>query len=121
MRAWALYGGCRDVLFHRCDVAISTAPNNAEEYDALEKLWRGDRPDPRELAPLQELLDEMVARDRGDPRSLHESIAAHFGTGSVRKLFRHLDVDNSGRVSLDELTRAAQSFSGKLFKGFQLN
>lgn len=101
------YAQCADdvaVLFQAVEVPLTMKPNNAEEFDALDKLYRGYRPDPAGLTPLQDTVDNLARMDKDGyaATSLQEALSQHHRTGNVKSVFKALDEDGSGSLDYDE-------------------
>ena len=113
------YAQCADdaaVLFQAVEVPLTMKPDNTEEFDALDKLYKGYRPDPAGLKPLQDMIDKLVGLDKNGyaATSLSEALTQHHRTGDVKTVFKALDTDESGALDYDECEKAAGILADKM-------
>jgi hypothetical protein len=107
-------------LYQDVEVPLSMMQNNAEEFDALDKLSKGIRPDPAGLATLVEVVDELTNLASNGPHAttLQQAMQENCRTGKVKEVFAMLDEDDSGFLSEAEFDQAAEKLSADL--GFKI-
>lgn len=107
MKKYAEESGNKHDLLEAVEVPLAMIKNNEEEFDALDKLFKGYRPDPEGLKPLQAVVDRLVHLDKhgSDPTTLQQALKSHYRTGSIKEVFESLDEDESGYLDKDEFSK----------------
>jgi len=113
-------GNCLE-LFQAVEVPLSMIKNIEEEYDALEKIYKGNRVDTVGLKPLSDIVDKLVNLDKhgADPTTLRDALAKNFRGVNAKDIFEELDSDASGTLDKEECNAAAGILSEKL--GFTIS
>jgi hypothetical protein len=90
-------GGEQKQLFENVEIPLTMVKDNAEKFDALDKLNKGYRPDPAGLVPLEDIVEQLVDLEKygASPTNLQEAIERQSRTGNVKKVFRQLDAGES--------------------------
>jgi Ca2+-binding EF-hand superfamily protein len=116
MKKWAMHSDDAATLFQAVEVPLTMKPDNSEEFDALDKLYSGYRPDPAGLQPLVDVVDRLCSLDKDgySATSLPEALAAHHRTGNIKKVFQLLDEDSSGYLDREECAAAAEVLAEKM-------
>jgi hypothetical protein len=113
MKKYAQESGNKHDLLESVEVPLAMIKNNEEEFDALDKLYKGFRPDPAGLKPLQEVVDRLLHLDKhgADPSTLQQALKSHYRTGGVKEVFDSLDEDESGYLDKDEFSKVVAILS----------
>lgn len=113
IKKYAEESGNKHDLLEAVEVPLAMIKNNEEEFDALDKLFNGYRPDPEGLKPLQAAVDRLVHLDKhgADPSTLQQALKAHYRTGSIKEVFASLDEDDSGYLDKDEFDKIVSVLS----------
>lgn len=110
LKKYAQESGNKHDLLQTVEVPLAMIKNNEEEFDALDKLFNGYRPDPGGLQPLQAVVDRLMHLDThgADPMTLQQALKTHYRTGSVKEVFASLDEDDSGCLDKDEFSQVVE-------------
>lgn len=121
MKKYAKYAGTASELYQTVEIPLSTMKNNSEEFDALDKLARGHRPNPEGLQSLQHTVNEInrIDNDGPDAINLQQALETGARTGNIQAVFEHIDQDGSGMLSQEEFDQAGERLAEDL--GFQLS
>ena len=121
MKKYAQHSGNCTELFQAVEVPLSMHKNIEEEYDALEKLYKGNRVDTLKLKPLHDVVEKLANLDKfgADPTTLNAALRANFRDGNAKEVFAELDTDDSGTLDRGECEGAAEVLAEKL--GFKIS
>ena len=121
MKKYATCAGDVKELYQTVEIPLSMMQDNAEEFDALDKLSKGYRPDPAGLAKLNAIVEELCNLADNGPKAttLQEAMQENTRTGNVEEVFAKIDVDDSGLLSRDEFDEAADMLSEEI--GFTMS
>eukprot|EP01047_Picozoa_sp_COSAG01_P048012 COSAG01_NODE_4638_length_4859_cov_7.638967_2_plen_549_part_00 len=116
MKKFAMHSDDASTLFQAIEVPLTMKPDNGEEFEALEKLYSGYRPDPAGLQPLVDVVERLMSLDKNgySATTLPEALAAHHRTGNIKKIFKMLDEDGSGVLEHEECAAAAEVLAENL-------
>ena len=120
MKKYAQHSGNCSELFQAVEVPLSMHKNIEEEYDALEKIYKGVRVDTTKLKPLHDVVEKLVNLDTfgADPTSLNAALRKNSRDGNPKEVFAELDTDDSGSLDRSECDNAAEVLGEKL--GFKI-
>lgn len=108
MKKYAQHCGNQRELFKNVEIPLTMIKDNAEKFDALDKLNTLYRPDPAGLDPLVKVVEELVdLQNHGaTPENLRQAIERQERTGNVKEVFASLDRDQTGVLHFEELEEA---------------
>eukprot|EP01048_Picozoa_sp_COSAG05_P009420 COSAG05_NODE_773_length_7441_cov_3.657042_2_plen_1076_part_00 len=121
MKKYAQHADDAAHLFQAVEVPLAMKPDNAEEFDALDKLFKGYRPDPAGLHRLQKMVDELVDLDKrgGKATTFQEALIQNHRTGNVKEIFNSLDKEGTGSLDMEDCESAAEMLADKM--GFHVS
>eukprot|EP01043_Picozoa_sp_COSAG02_P021702 COSAG02_NODE_1110_length_14511_cov_30.804122_1_plen_2917_part_00 len=121
MKKYAEYAGDTTELYQTVEIPLSMMKDNSEEFDALDKLAKGYRPDPKGMQSLQDTVNKINDLDNNGPdaTNLQQALQNNTRTGDITAVFEQLDQDGSGTLDHEEFDQAGEMLAKDL--GFHLS